>query len=122
MRRAMTTAAVACGLLCAAPAQGATSYCLRGRMADGTYTRAGSLANNELALGTRVYVSPPVMGRRRWVVRDRIGYGTRWDFWSASCAAAVAFGRKEVSVRLGWPVYIARRSSASRLIAKHPPL
>lgn len=118
MRRAMTTAAVACGLLCAAPAQGATSYCLRGRMADGTYTRAGSLANNELALGTRVYVSPPVMGRRRWVVRDRIGYGTRWDFWSASCAAARAFGRREVSVHLGWPVYYARLHRSALLVGR----
>lgn len=83
-------------------AQDSTSYCLRGRMADGSYTRAGSLAHNGYALGTRVWVEPAVFGAHRWIVRDRIGWGTQADFWAASCASARAYGRRVVRMRVGW--------------------
>ena len=86
-----------------------TAYCLSGTMADGSAVRAGSVAHNGYPLGTRITVSPPFYGRRRFVVRDRIGYGTELDFWVGSCAAARAWGRRSVSVRRGWPVLHFRR-------------
>jgi len=81
----------------------ATAYCLTGAMADGSYTRAGSVAHNGYPLGTRVTVSPPVFGRRLYVVRDRIGWGTEIDFWAPSCGQAITFGRRTIRVRRGWP-------------------
>jgi hypothetical protein len=83
-------------------ADAATAYCLQGRMADGTYTRSGSVANNAYRLGTKIRVYPAVFGIRRWVVRDRIGWGTDWDFWTPSCWQARMFGRRSVQIRLGW--------------------
>ena len=80
-----------------------TSYCLRGRMADGTHTRHWSAAHNGLALGTRIWIDPAVRGRHRWTVRDRIGWGTQLDLWAPSCAQAVAYGRRSVRLRVGWP-------------------
>lgn len=87
-----------------------TAYCLSGTMADGSGVRAGSVAHNGYPLGTRIAVSPPFYGRRRFVVRDRIGWGTELDFWISSCAAARSWGRRSVRVRRGWPVYRIRRS------------
>src|SRR5262245_44475230 len=81
-----------------------TAYCLQGRMADGTWVRAGSIAHNGFPLGTRVTVRPSPTGRRRYVVRDRIGWGTQLDFWLPSCAQALAWGRRTVHVRQGWHV------------------
>lgn len=80
-----------------------TGYCLRGTMADGTYTRAGSAAHNGVPLGTRIWVRPAVLGRHRWTVRDRIGWGTQLDFWMPSCAQAIAYGRRTRWMRAGWP-------------------
>lgn len=77
-----------------------TSYCLRGTMADGTYTRPGSAAHNGLRFGTRIYVRPAVYGRHRWVVRDRIGWGTELDFWARSCAQARVYGRRTIRMRV----------------------
>jgi 3D (Asp-Asp-Asp) domain-containing protein len=65
-----------------------TAYCLSGTMADGTPVQAGSVANNFLPLGTRVTVSASPAQTRRYVVRDRIGWGTQLDFWTPSCATA----------------------------------
>lgn len=79
-----------------------TAYCLPGRMADGTHVRAGSIAHNGYRLGTRVTVWPSPTGRRRFVVRDRIGWGTELDFWLPTCARARAWGRRTVNVRVGW--------------------
>lgn len=80
-----------------------TAYCLHGRMADGSYTRAGSIAHNGYRLGTRVTVWPSPTGQRRFIVRDRIGWGTQLDFWLPTCGAAVQWGRRTVHVRRGWP-------------------
>lgn len=79
-----------------------TAYCLGGTMADGSSVRAGSIAHNGYPLGTRVTVSPPFYGRRRFTVRDRIGWGTDLDFWTPSCGAAIAYGRRVIRVRRGW--------------------
>lgn len=75
----------------------ATAYCLHGTMADGTYTRAGSVAHNGYALGQKLTING-----RRYVVRDRIGWGTTLDIWMPSCSSAIAFGRRTVRVRVGW--------------------
>jgi 3D (Asp-Asp-Asp) domain-containing protein len=79
-----------------------TAFCLSGTMADGTGVRAGSVAHNGYPLGTRITVSPPFYGRRRFTVRDRIGWGTSLDFWTPSCGTALAWGRRVVRVRRGW--------------------
>jgi 3D (Asp-Asp-Asp) domain-containing protein len=79
-----------------------TAYCLGGTMADGTGVRAGSVASNDFPLGTRITVSPAFFGRRRFVVRDRIGWGTELDFWTGSCATARVWGRRAVRLRVGW--------------------
>ncbi len=78
-----------------------TSYCLTGRMADGTQTRAGSVAMNRHPLGTRItLVGVTFQGRRRFVVRDRIGWGSALDFWSPSCAQSRQWGRRVVRYKL----------------------
>lgn len=83
-----------------------TSYCLRGMMADGTPTRPGSAAHNGLALGTHIYITPAFYGRRRFIVRDRIGWGTELDLWAPTCGASFAWGRRMVRLRVGWPRYV----------------
>lgn len=82
-----------------------TAYCLNGTMADGTYTRRRSAANNYLRLGTRIrIVGHPAgpNGMRRYVVRDRIGYGTTLDLWTETCGKAIQYGRRAVSFKIGW--------------------
>lgn len=76
---------------------GSTSYCLKGRMADGTYTRARSVANNFLPLGSIIRTSRPGPGGYRiYVVRDRIGHGSALDFWTPTCRQAFSWGRRTV--------------------------
>lgn len=82
-----------------------TAYCLTGRMADGTYTRPRSAASNRHPLGTRITLTSRQAGPgglRRYVIRDRIGYGSDLDLWTGSCATARAYGRRIVTYRLGW--------------------
>ena len=76
-----------------------TAYCLRGRMADGTFTRWHSVASNRHRLGTRIRLRLPrkIFGMRTFYVRDRIGYGTELDVWTSSCPAARAYGRRTVT-------------------------
>lgn len=78
-----------------------TAYCLRGRMADGTRTRPGSVAMNRHPLGTRIQLrGARFEGRRVFVVRDRIGYGSELDLWVSSCSRALAWGRRQVAYRI----------------------
>lgn len=99
-----------------------TAYCLGGTMADGTPVRAGSVANNFLPLGTRVTVTASPTQRRRFVVRDRIGWGTQLDFWTPSCTRARAWGRRTVRLHVGWPHKIGRaRPGRGRIYHKEPP-
>jgi 3D (Asp-Asp-Asp) domain-containing protein len=83
---------------------GATAYCLQGTMADGTYTRARSAAANHLPLGTKIRLvgRPFLGGMRRFVVRDRIGWGTSLDLWTPSCGSATYWGRRGIRYKLGW--------------------
>jgi 3D (Asp-Asp-Asp) domain-containing protein len=76
-----------------------TAYCLSGTMADGTGVRWGSVASNQYPLGTVLEVAPAPAGRRRWTVRDRIGWGTQLDFWNGSCTSARGWGRHTVRIR-----------------------
>lgn len=77
-----------------------TAYCLSGTMADGSHTRAGSVASNQYRLGTHLVVKPSPTGRRHWVVRDRIGWGTDLDFWQSTCGKARHWGRRVVHIRV----------------------
>lgn len=86
-----------------------TAYALTGPMADGSLTRHGSVASNHYPLGTVLEVRPAPLGRRLWVVRDRIGWGTELDFWLPSYRRALGWGRRVVRVRRARP-----RQSASR--------
>jgi hypothetical protein len=81
-----------------------TSYCLNGRMADGTPTRPGSVAMNVHPLGTRIrLIDRLFMGRREFVVRDRIGSGSQLDFWAPDCGTSLWWGRRLVRYRvIGW--------------------
>lgn len=81
----------------------ATSYCQAGTTASGRQTFVGEVANNMWPLGTRLKVWPPVFGLTRFVVLDRIGWGSQIDFFTPSCAAAVNFGRKVERVRVLGP-------------------
>src|SRR5687768_344478 len=84
----------------------ATSYCLTGRMADGTFTRDRSAAMNGVPFGTRVHLRGPqtfLNGRRIFYVRDRIGHGTELDLWTPSCRAAIRWGRRGVAYTLSPP-------------------
>lgn len=93
----VTLLAVAASLFTA----NSTSYCLSGRMADGTQTREGSAASNRHPLGTRLRLTRPGPGGRRlWVVRDRIGYGSELDLWQPTCGQSRAWGRRSVSYRV----------------------
>lgn len=77
-----------------------TAYCLNGRMADGTWTRDGSVASNRHRLGTRIRLTKPFRGRKRFVVRDRIGWGTELDLWTPSCSHARWYGRRTARYRV----------------------
>ena|SRR5215831_14704402 len=82
-----------------------TSYCLTGIMADGTITRRRSAANNQLPLGTKIRLMGKQAGpngMRRYVIRDRIGWGTQLDLWHGSCSTAIRYGRKNVHFKIGW--------------------
>lgn len=93
----VTLLAVAASLFSA----NSTSYCLSGRMADGTHTRAGSAASNRHPLGTKIRLTKPGPGgRRTWIVRDRIGHGSDLDLWQPTCAASRKWGRRKVSYRV----------------------
>lgn len=82
-----------------------TSYCLHGRMADGSYTRPRSAASNQLRLGTKIRLVGKITGpegMRKYVIRDRIGYGTELDLWVDSCHTASTFGRRTVHFKMEW--------------------
>jgi 3D (Asp-Asp-Asp) domain-containing protein len=81
-----------------------TSYCPGSSgpvMADGTRTRLGSVASNRHPLGTRLrLIGVRFLGRRTFVVRDRIGSGSDLDFWAPSCSASRRWGRRRVRYRV----------------------
>ena len=88
-------------LIAAVVALSSTAYCQAGVMADGTYTRPGSVAMDALPLHVRIRASRSPYGpRRRFTVRDRIGFGSQLDFFVPSCARARQWGRRTVLVHV----------------------
>lgn len=84
----------------------ATSYCLQGRMADGSWVRPRSAASNVHPLGTHIRLvgRPFLGGLRRFVVRDTggaLGDG-HLDLWHPSCSASRVWGARGVRYVLGW--------------------
>ena len=83
----------------------ATCYNLVGTMADGTYTRARSIAHNFWPPGTRIRLVGPVSfhGWRRFVVRDTgpaLADG-HFDIWHMGYSCA-AWGHRAIQYKLGW--------------------
>lgn len=80
-----------------------TAYCPGSSgttMADGRHVYFGAVANNFLALGTRIRTDRQAFGKRWFTVHDRIGYGSELDFWVPSCAMATDWGARSISFRV----------------------
>lgn len=81
---------------------GATSYCEHGRTASGRWTTWGTAAMNGVPFGTRITLTGrSFYGLRHFVVRDRIGHGSRLDLWAPSCSMSRRWGRRTVTYTLG---------------------
>lgn len=72
-----------------------TAYCLRTPTANGERGYPGSVAMNGVPMGSRWRVNETGIVYR---VNDRIGHGSGFDIWKASCAEAVMYGRRSVTV------------------------
>lgn len=72
-----------------------TAYCLTSRTADGGRGYVGSVAMNGVPMGSRWQVD----GGGTYTVNDRIGHSSGFDVWMPSCAAALEYGRRSVTVR-----------------------
>ncbi len=79
----------------------ATAYCLKGRTANGGSVRRGIVAADPrvLPLGTRIYVNAGAYSGY-YTVTDTGGVikGNILDVWVPSCAEAMRFGRRSVTV------------------------
>lgn len=72
-----------------------TAYCLTSRTASGGRGYVGSVAMNGVPIGSRWQVD----GGGTYTVNDRIGHGSGFDVWMPSCAAALEYGRRTITVR-----------------------
>jgi 3D (Asp-Asp-Asp) domain-containing protein len=81
----------------------ATAYCLRGRTATGGSVRRGIVAADPrvLPLGTRIQLNAGAYSGS-YIVADTGGAvkGRKLDIWVPSCAEAIRFGRRTVTVSL----------------------
>lgn len=81
----------------------ATAYCLKGRTATGSGVRRGIVAADRriLPLGTKINLNAGSYSGN-YVVADTGGAvrGRVLDIWVPSCAEAVRFGRRTVTVRV----------------------
>jgi 3D (Asp-Asp-Asp) domain-containing protein len=81
----------------------ATCYCLRGKTASGSMVRRGIVAADPrvLPLGTRIHVSGSSHSGT-YLVADTGGVikGRIIDIWVPSCAEAIRFGRRKVTVTI----------------------
>jgi 3D (Asp-Asp-Asp) domain-containing protein len=73
-----------------------TCYAQAGLTASGMRTFVGEVAMNAVPLGTHILLDRPELGRRRYVVEDRIGSGSDLDIFSPSESTCVRYGRREV--------------------------
>lgn len=75
-----------------------TAYCLTSDNAAQRRPRDGDVAMNGVALGSRWHVVDGPFAGRTLVVADRIGHGSQFDIWMASCDAARDYGRRRITV------------------------
>lgn len=82
----------------------ATAYCDRGFTASGVYVRKGIVAGDPrvLPLGSVIDIRYDDEVLSEYRVMDTGGKvkGYKVDIWMESCDAAIAFGRREVRVRI----------------------
>ena len=76
-----------------------TAYCLTGTMANGQRVHDGAVAMNGEPLGARFEVIDGPRAGSVVTVADRIGHGSQFDIWMASCDAARAYGRRLIHIR-----------------------
>jgi 3D (Asp-Asp-Asp) domain-containing protein len=75
-----------------------TMYCLSGTMADGQPVHSGAVATLDRSIPFGAHVVIPGLGT--FTVEDRIGYGSNFDVWTASCATAIGWGRHTLNVTI----------------------
>lgn len=83
----------------------ATSYCLHGTMADGSYTRRRSVASNFMPFGTKIrLVGRSFYGMRRFIVRDTGSalFDGHLDLWHTSCSNSINWGHRSIVFHFGW--------------------
>lgn len=73
-----------------------TAYCDHGQMASGKYVYSGAVANNKYPFGTKLEIK----GYGKYIVEDRIGWGSELDIYMPNCNKAKQFGRKKLKVRV----------------------
>lgn len=73
-----------------------TCYAQGSVTASGGPVYLGEVANNFLALGSRIMLDRPIFGRREYRVEDRIGSGSELDFYNPSEATCDNYGREEI--------------------------
>lgn len=77
-----------------------TCYDQGGTTASGQQAHFGEVANDFLALGTRIMLDQPAFGRRVFTVLDRIGHGSELDIFYPSEASCLQYGRRRVGFRV----------------------
>lgn len=61
----------------------------------------GAAASNRHPFGTRIrLIGTRFLGRRTFVIEDRIGSGSDLDLWAPSCSASRRWGRRQVRYRV----------------------
>lgn len=73
-----------------------TCYAEGSITASGGPVYLGEVANNSLALGTRIRLDRPVFGRRDFRVEDRVGSGSELDIYNPSEATCERYGRERI--------------------------
>ena len=53
---------------------------------------------NGVALGSRWRILTGPLAGSTVTAEDRIGYGSQFDIWAPTCAAARAYGRREIVI------------------------
>lgn len=75
-----------------------TGYCLETQTASGSVPAPGTVAMNGVRLGSRWLVHDGPFAGQTLLVTDRIGHGSQFDIWFADCDAAIAYGRRTVTI------------------------
>jgi 3D (Asp-Asp-Asp) domain-containing protein len=75
-----------------------TAYCLTSRTASGGRGYDGSVAMNNVPLGSKWYVHTGPMAGRTFTVNDRIGSGSQFDIWMSTCDACRQYGSRNIEI------------------------